>query len=349
MIQLLGLFLFSFVIFFSILKKDKLNSLSLVTLSIATMLFQGVSPPFGKLYDFLYNNFPGFFIYREVNHFDSLILISFSLLLGSSIDILNSYLERLIKNMRIITIHSSKFLTSFVVLVLIFIYSLPTLSGNLEGFFNPLVIPSYYYEAFNYLEKDNISRIFYPYLEYGGYLTHYKWAPQKPFLSPNVFGIYPYNPSIVNDAQAMAANLPFFARNVILNVSDMLYRFSNYSSKALGLLSVKYIIVDKDDSYSQYNLISGKNIEGIELEKSFGSILIYRVEDYLPLFYASNSFILAKRNESFSKIFERTNLSSPLIIFEDQLSDCITNFSSTSVRINWTFISPVKYKIKVNS
>ncbi|MGB9760786.1 MAG: hypothetical protein ACPLZG_13230, partial [Thermoproteota archaeon] len=170
--QLLGLLLFSFALFFSFFKKDKLNSFSFAVLTISTMLFQGISPPFGKLYEFLYNNFPGFFIYRSANHFDSLLLVSISFLLGSALDVLILKL----KSSKKIIIRATRIPLTFFVFVLVFIYGLPVLSGNLNGFFTPLKIPEYYFEALNYLERINTSaRILYS----SGYLAVYDWFPAR--------------------------------------------------------------------------------------------------------------------------------------------------------------------------
>jgi hypothetical protein len=226
--QLLGLLLLSFALFFSTFNRDKLNSFSLVTLTVATVLFQGVYPPFGKLYEFLYNNFPGFFIYREINHFDSLLLISISSLLGSALNVLIIKL----RSSRKITIRAMSIPFTFFMFVLVFVYGLPVLSGNLNGFFTPLKIPEYYFEALNYLEQINTSaRILYS----SGYLAVYDWFPARR-ITMNVFYLDPFMPPMVNQPTAIAAvTLPDYARTQILKILGGFYKLDNFSSNALGL------------------------------------------------------------------------------------------------------------------
>jgi len=346
-IQLLGLFLFSFAIFFSVLKKDKLNSFSLTALAVAVVLFQGISPPFGKLYEFLYNNFPGFFIYREVNHFDSLLLISVSSLLGSSFDVLILKF----KNSKKITVRAVRFLLIFLVSILVFVYGLPVLSGNLDGFFTPLKIPEYYFEALNYLEKINTStRIFYSTVFYSaGYLATYDWFSLH-HITMNIFYLDPFMPPIVNPPVANAAStLPNYARMQVLNVLSSFYKLDNFSFNALRLLSIKYVVIDTQDSLSMKDFISSKNIEGISFEKQFGSIKIYMIKNHLPLIYPTSSLMLLRDNQNLASILSFTNCSYPLFVLCGQapFSDNLT--INSRVSINWTYISPVEYKVEVNS
>ena len=339
-IQLLGLFLFSFAIFFSVLKKDKLNSFSLTVLAVAVVLFQGVSPPFGKLYEFLYNNFPGFFIYREVNHFDSLLLISISSLLGSSFDVLILKF----KNSKKIALRTMRFLLVFLASILVFVYGLPVLSGNLSRFFTPLKIPGYYFEALSYLERTNTSvRILYS----SSYLTFYGWSSAR-CITMNIFYLDPFMPPIVNQPIAIsAATLPDYARTQILNTLSSFYKLDNFSSNALGLLSIKYILTDSKDNIGDF--ISSKNIEGISLEKQFGSIKIYRVKNFLPLIYPTNSLTLLRSNQDLASILSFINCSYPLFVFYGQAPFSSNLTLNSRVSINWTYVSPAEYKVEVNS
>jgi len=347
-IRFIGLLVFSLPILFTIKKKEKVTSFSLITLSIAVVFFQGSNSPFGKLYSFLYYNFPGFFIFREVNHFDSLILISVSLLVGVFFDLIYSEIKKNLFKIKKSLNVALKFIVmcSFFVFILglAFVYCFPTLNGNLSGYFNPVKIPSYYFDALSYLEKDNTStRVFYPI----GYLTLYKWSPVKSASIFNVFFADPFMPPIVSNYQALsAATLPDYARQIILDVSDLVFRSSNLSSKALGLLSIKYIVSDSTDHIG--NFLSERKIDGITLEKKFDSVSIYSIRDYVPLIYASNSLLLFQ-SHNLTNVLVSLNSSSPLFAFKDQVDFSNNLVFPSTVKLNWSYISQVEYKVKVNS
>jgi len=218
------------------------------------------------------------------------------------------------------------------------------LSGDLNGFFTPLKIPEYYFEALNYLEKINTSaRVFYS----TGYGTIYGWFPPHR-VTMNIFYLDLFMPPIVNQPTAIsAATLPDYARTQILNALSGFYQLDNFSSNALGLLSIKYILTDSKDSIGDF--ISSKNIEGISLEKQFGSIKIYRVKNYLPLIYPTSSLMLLRDNPDLARTLSFTNCSYPLFVFYDQASFSSNLTLNSRVSINWTYISPVEYKVEVNS
>jgi len=320
-IKLLGLLLLSFSLFFSILKRDRLNSFSLMVFVPAVALFQGISPPLGGFYRFLYDNMPGFFIYREVNHFDSLLLLSTSLLLGSSIDSLAKRMSARV----------SRFLLLLLLLLLVFTYGSPVLSGNLEGFFTPLDIPEYYFDALSYLEKVNTSaRIFYS----APYIVIYGWHPPH-CVTEDVFYLDPFMPPMVNSYIAFSAtSLPDHARALISDLLDL----DKLNIDSLRFLGVKYVVMDSAEGYSKLPL------KGVKLEKEFGSVRIYKVEDPLPIIYFSNSLVTTDRLDVRSVVDQHK-----LFVLKDQSQFPGNITFSSEVRLNWTYISPVEYKVRVNS
>ncbi|RSN76943.1 hypothetical protein [Candidatus Methanodesulfokora washburnensis] len=323
-IKLLGL-LIILIASLSLFRKDKLNSFSLIVLSVAVALFQGISPPLGGFYRFLYKNFPGFFIYREVHHFDSLLLLSISLLLGSSLDTLAKKMASRI----------SRILLTFLMLILVSFYGYPVLSGDLNGFFTPLNIPSYYIDALNYLEKVNITaRVFYE----SGYLTIYSWHPPH-CVTENVFYLDPFMPSIVNSRNAFAATtLPDYARSQISGIIDSFY---DGNINALRFLGIKYVVIDSADSTSD-----SFPVEGLKLRKEIGSIKIYEVENSLPLIYPTNSLTVLKEDKRFAFLNAKN---SSLFVLEGQSPFSKNVEFSSKVNISWTYVSPVEYRVKVNS
>jgi hypothetical protein len=164
----------------------------------------------------------------------------------------------------------------------------------------------------------------------------------------NVFYLDPFMLPIVNQPVAIsAATLPDYARTQILNTLGSFYKLDNFSSNALGLLSIKYIVTDSKDNVGDF--ISSRNIEGISLEKQFGSIKIYRVKNFLPLIYPTSSLTLLRGNQDLASILSFINYSYPLFVFCNQAPFSNNLTLNSRVGINWTYVSPVEYKVEVNS
>lgn len=323
-----------------LVKKDLLNAFSLSVFAISAILFQGINPPFGKFYLFLYNNFPGFFIYRDVHHFDILLLFSYSLIFGSG---LNEFIKKVTTKSRF-----SKIILSFVTTLLLFLlhaYGHPLFDGKL---ITPVKVPDYYFEAISFLKNESMMyRVFYP---FRNYLTVYKWSK---FELVNIFFSSPYFPPIVSYEDAISVTtLPEYARLVIAEVSELFRKSDNSSSKALGMLSIKYIITDSADNIG--NSMSSKNLTGIALDKVFGTVYVYKNNNTLPIIYICRNLVYTSTPISnLGSIISSSQLNEDsVIVFEAQTrsSKISGNMSFNSkVEIKITSYTPVRYEVKINS
>lgn len=322
------------------MKKDLLSAFSLSVFTISIIFFQGVNPPFGKLYLFLYNNFPGFFIYRDVHHFDILLLLSYSLIFGSG---LNEFIKKVTTKSRF-----SKIILPFVITLLLFLlyaYGHPLFEGKL---ITPVKVPDYYFEVISFLKNESTTyRVFYP---FRNYLTAYKWSR---FELVNVFFSSPYFPPIVSYEDAISVTtLPEYARSVIAEISELFRKSDNSSSKALGMLSVKYIITDSADNIG--NSMGSKNLTGITLYKVFGTVYVYKNIDALPIIYACRNLIYTS-----IPISDLRSIVSSAQFNEDSVIVSRTQIRSNEIPENVSFNSkveikiisctPVRYEVKVNS
>ncbi len=146
--------LFPVFAFGALIFKVKREILFLVTVGlIGIFLGKGASDPFGNIYLFLFENLPGFSLFRDSTKFYLLIAISFSVLIPY---FLNSVSEKF-----------EKFRYIFALLFVIFLLLTlkPFWSGELSGIFKPKEIPKEYIflnqEIKNAkdIEENNFSRI----------------------------------------------------------------------------------------------------------------------------------------------------------------------------------------------
>lgn len=344
-LKIAGLAILPIAFCFILTRKDVLTSYALVTLVVAIALFQGTNPPLGRIYDFLYHTVPGFFVYRDANHFDSLLYIAVGILVGSSVDSFHSHLKKgghMRLGIRVLTIPA--IVVSGAVLVT---YMVPLLGGNLNGFLSPVKVPDYYYEALRYLQKENLtSRIFYPHM---GSVTAYEWAlnANQRYTMQNVFFIDPFLPPVVSDVFATySPTLPTRARELIEDMSDGLDRGIIGVSKSLGLLSIRYVVIDTKDHIGIAPLI--ERTEGIELDKQIGSIKIYRVNECQPYFYVADSVFPAHRNEKLSDILPHLESKHPVILYDgDWDFDTSKVNLSPKIRLNSTYLDDANYKLRI--
>jgi hypothetical protein len=146
-------------------------------------------------------------------------------------------------------------------------------------------------------------------------------------------------PPIVNSFNAFAATtLPDYARSQISGIIDSFY---DGNINALRFLGIKYVIIDSADSTGD-----SFPVEELKLRKEMGSIKIYEVENSLPLIYSTNSLTVLKEDKRFAFLNAKN---SSLFVLEGQSPFSKSVEFSSKVNISWTYVSPVEYRVKVNS
>jgi len=130
---------------------------------IGVFLAKGANEPFGNIYIFLFEQIPGFFMFRDPTKFYAVIAVTYSILIPFSLYKLCEW----IKHQHTCTILHFKFQTntnnnifnlqtSFVVLMLVYLLIVlyPAFSGQLKGTFQPKPVPREYTQLKDVLVKD---------------------------------------------------------------------------------------------------------------------------------------------------------------------------------------------------
>ena len=167
-------------IFIALRKKDSCNAFFAILFVTSVLLSQGANKPFSTLYMFLHNYFPGFFIFRDPSHFLSLEILGISGLIGCTLD--DILVEVRATNKRKKKLYLSLVLFFIVFLLLAEIFPIFA-SGNLGGRLNPVIVPTYYYEAIRWLNLNASGTRIYV-LGIPDALTWYKWSPN--YVLPNI-------------------------------------------------------------------------------------------------------------------------------------------------------------------
>ncbi|MFZ5845158.1 MAG: hypothetical protein ACOY0S_01680 [Patescibacteria group bacterium] len=109
---------------------------------LGAFLAKGVNPPFGEVYGWLFEHFPGFVMFRDPTKFYLLTTISYSILIPISLTLIS---ERL------------KSITKYLILVIFLLFWLSTIrqafSGQLSGTFAKREVPPAYGELKDFLDQ----------------------------------------------------------------------------------------------------------------------------------------------------------------------------------------------------
>lgn len=283
-----------FVIFFSIL-------------SVILFFFaKGLNPPFGNLY-FWFINVSVFAAFRDPLHFMYLITLGYSILIavtcGSIIEKIQGRLNwtNSHKFSRIFSKRFKAYFVGFVLLALILVNSFYVVDGNFfVNWWDPpnrgVSVPQFYSQADNWLsEQPGDYRILM--LPYHGEYVDYSWGYfgvdptsdlilSKPLISGSTGYITSqYSSLIVNYVYTLFDNLSTTGYNATI---------ASILGKTLGLLSVKFLIVDTSINPNFYGLppindtVNALNqLDWATPSEKFGSLLIYENSYYTPHIYAA--------------------------------------------------------------
>lgn len=237
---------------------------------IGIFLGKGANEPFGNIYLFLFDNIPGFQLFRDSFKWYALIALSYSILISISI----SEIYNFIKSKKIF-IKSNYFNLQNLFILILFLYILlllkPAILGELNGTFKTRVVPDSYVKLNNYLSNDK---------EYFRAL----WIPQTM-----QFGHY-------TNTHTSIAGRDFFREYS----NDLLLAklSSDSAKKILEEAGVKYVIVPEDteseiyltdrkydESKYKYIVENIDKIRWLKEDKSFGKIKVYKTESYKDHFW----------------------------------------------------------------
>ena len=314
--------------FLGLLFKSKYQKINLTfAAAILGLMFlaKGLAPPFSNVNLFLYNNVPGFFLFRDpFLKFFMILLIPLALLIGSSCE---SIIERII-NQKIrfffqfndIKIHLSPKLFATIIICIFLIgvfplFTMPFQSNETQAlpFSTYVNIPSYWYQASNYIndQKGDFKVLLTPADDY--YQMPYTWGYygtdalgssliDKPVIF-QVSGGYTTTSDIVsiifkriedNDSVGFVTLVSSLNIKYILQRNDIWYNFTGRS------------IISPDDMKAFLS-----NIPGITRKASFGKLDLYQVSDNqsLPKIYPStSSLVINDSTDELSHVLSNSTL-----------------------------------------
>jgi hypothetical protein len=269
---------------------------------ISIFLAKGVNPPLGEIYRWFLLSVPFSKAFRvSTTTFLALVALSYSCLIGFTCGNIHSKLSQLnttsTSNKRRLLKNLNQFLITSALILVILANSWPLLTGDVfVNWYNPpyrgVEVPEYYLEAEEWLcEQEGNFRIFI--LPHVGLYMATKWGYQ----GSNIYHFFFSRPLIIDTPSLYTRS---FSSEVIEYLYETFYNNRTiYFGKILGLLAVKYIIVDTSINTDFYGLPSVdrdlallSSQSGIVLLKKFGNLYIYENRFFSPLVYVPSNIAL---------------------------------------------------------
>lgn len=279
-LYMLFLPLLAFISIFLTRKENKKFVMFLYIIALTGIfLVKQETDPFGSIYTWLFDNFPGFNMFREASKFYILIAFSYSLMLGFSIKEIGDRLkyrqkQKIVRNIFLI----STFL-------LIIYMAKPAFTKEIGGTYITADIPEEYVQLNNFIENNR-----------SGFFRTY-WYPTYQY-----FGYRSYDhPAISHIDLFLEGKLKnvFYLRNFV-ELPDLLNNF-------IDATSVRYIIVPHDSENEIYKYYGRKNnfiqnlgtyqLQRINLTDN---ITVFENKKYQNHFYVINSFYDKIKNVSYN-------------------------------------------------
>lgn len=291
--------MFPIIAFTSILlKKDRYVIFFSILVIIGTFLTKGIHQPLGWINQWLYFNLPTFWIFRSVERFLAIIVLSYSYLIGVSVSSLYAWgrsegtvsLNQNLKICKRILITS---LTFFIILLII-AYPWPFWAGNVVhsgeeggeiGYPYHINVPPYYYNTAKWInsQSEDFRILSVP---FKGPYVQYTWGYgggdislrlfRKPIIDAGYGSTY---------TRLMSSTVYSHLRN---NLTEQI-------GNVLGLMNIKYVLLHHDTDWQFYDQPSPDVLKqileqqrGLHLDEHYGELAFYVVDDeyFLPHIYA---------------------------------------------------------------
>jgi hypothetical protein len=245
--------------------------------------------PLSPIYFWLFNNLPGLLMFREVNKFFLLTVLSVGFFIGLAAEGLKRCMGKCSSIGRNV-------LPLLLVSLIVSASSWPFLTGDMGGNIGTVEIPEGYREFEGWLssQKGDFKIAFFPPAVWA---TTYAWA-SRWFLDPLV--ALQVKPTVELKSE--------FDLTASASLTRWVYTalYSNRTSewgRLLGVLGVKYLVLKLDadmppergdlGAFSLANTLESWGDQGgLQIEKRFGSILVYRNPYQLPHIYQAKGFSL---------------------------------------------------------
>ncbi|GFP36991.1 hypothetical protein HKBW3S44_00672 [Candidatus Hakubella thermalkaliphila] len=299
-------------------KKEKLVLFFLATSIVALFFSKGLQPPLGGIFGWIFENVPGFPMFRYFfEKFGTVLMFSYAVLFGVGMGNINGILRKSCPSVVrgiFLSLLSVSILGAYVFPMWTGdVFLLP--HGKVRSVVSPYVrVPSEYGEADRWLaqKRDDFRLISFPFIRV--YWVAYRW--EKGFWGTNPVSLLLGKP-VVNQLLGIPFNeINFMLPSLLLSQSDALLKVSS-------LLNARYVVLsnDVDLSYLEWETKSPQiglqamkraldRKEGVSWERSFGKLDFYRIDEryLLPRFYVPEDIIYAQGD---------TESIAPILSFKD--------------------------------
>ncbi|GFP32808.1 hypothetical protein HKBW3S42_01116, partial [Candidatus Hakubella thermalkaliphila] len=305
-------------------------------------------PPLPDLYRWLYENFPGFNLFRYADKFYLIIALSYSVLIGYTT---NAFFERLKEQHRNAAAHILLIVVCFLALW----NAKPLLTKEIGTLFVPQTIPEDYLVLKDYV------------YEQGEYFRTL-WVP-----GGHRFGFFNFNhPALSTVTQIQSSwrqYMPTEKSKRYTSVEEQIVSILEqpYSNFLLDSASVKYIILPSDPLDEIYRYYGSRDYFKSSLEKvpyfervDIGTkeVLIYNNDGYKPRIYIPSSALYISDVEELVDLADRLALADSAVFFESDAGNkkynieeinrtLIGSKSPEAMLTEWRMINPTKYRVVV--
>ena len=296
-------FLIPLTVFIPFLSKKQESSMLFfgITAAISLLGMTALQAPAGPVFNWLFNNLPGFVIFRDPYYrFGLIVSLCYAPLFGFGVEKIYVFVKRVFRKKAIATVSAG-----VLCFLVIGAFAWPLWTGDFIGSgtdWTPdayVKVPSYYQDADRWLRSQSddfrlltmpLSTVFY---------AAYNWTNGYMGMDPSPWLFS--KPTINRDSGDSYSLALKVANDIVQNSS------TDEIAGTLTLLNVKYIVLhrDADESYIAFNpswFVAApidvmeetlNSTPNIRLERSFGSLEFYRNELYDPVgVYAASDSIL---------------------------------------------------------
>ena len=275
---------------------------------IGILLTKQVAIPFDKLYLWLYENIPGFNAFREASKFYFMIVLGYSILIGSFISKIKEK-----SNTNFLARFAKQFLF-FGIIFLVLWNTKSIVTGEIGTLFIPTKIPKDIIKTKNFIFNQN-----------NFFRTAWIHPPVRWTLASNNHPLIDMN----YFTKSKLTNFPTYShdsaahkgKSILNNLADI------RMDKVLDLTSVKYVMVMLDENETNDLIFNSIGINGVYVKDRLKSI------NYLNSFEIDTSNILVYENKAYRPHIYTT------LSKEQLLSD------AEYFPVNYVAISPSEYRV----
>ncbi|MCA9371625.1 hypothetical protein KC726_01880 [Candidatus Woesebacteria bacterium] len=313
--------LLAFIGYFLYRKDKKITFFALLAL-LAILLTKQTKRPFTELYQWLFDNMPGFNAFRESGKFSYFIALSYSILIGGLV----KYFLQKTKNAR------EKYITYFFALIIVILFlsfAKPLFTGELRALFVPRTRPQDYITLKEFIinQPDYFRVLWVP--------GNSRWGirlANHPEMSNYFMNQNSWSDSL------LAQNGGVYNISAIYDIA--------FSNDLLDRSSIKYVVIpleDKEnDNFYRYMGDRKKFIEQIEsfdylhkIDIGTREVLVYENDDFRPHIYTTSQKETLGKNIPYQPIgFERISATEYRIHITDVKEPLYIHFSE-SYHFDW--------------